>query len=146
LAPAVRDRYFAETLALAPDRIDRFRMFCLNDQREREDALFGSRWSFLYPSSLLYIVSGLFEDDDQEPNVDAPLLGMERFRRWQGGSLGGEEDAAAEAVKAFLASKPSSQVYAPSQAGSGLNSDARTHGGVDNDPDTLESVRDAFLT
>ena len=146
LAPAVRDRYFADTLSIASERIERFRMYCLNDQRERDDALFGSRWSFLYPSSLLYIVSGLFEDDDQEPHVDAPLLGMERFRRWQGGSLGAEENAAADAVKAFLASHPSSQVYAPSQAGLGLNSDARTHGGVDDDSPTLKSVRDAFLT
>lgn len=144
MAPAVRARLFAETLADAGDKIDRFRMFCLDDQRERDDALFGERLGFLYPSSLLYIVSGLFEDDDQEPHVDAPLLGMERFRRWRGGALGRGEDEVAAEVAQFLQSVQDSQVFAPADNGPGLRSDARTHGGVDDDPLTLESIRTFF--
>jgi len=144
LAPAVRARLFAETLDEAANVIGSFRMFCLGDERERTDALLGERLGALYPSSLLYIVSGLFEDDEQEPHVDAPLLGMERFRTWSGGSLGEAEDAAAEMVNAFLASHSNAEVFSPSNAGPGLNSDARTHGGIDDDEDTIGSVRTFF--
>ncbi len=141
LAPAVRSRLFADTILHAGGSINRFRMLCLGDQRERDDALLGARLRFLYPSSLLYIVSGLFEDDDQVPHVDAPLLGMERFRRWTGGSLGTEEDDAALAIREYLSTLQDPEVYSPSARGPGLNSDATTHGGIDNDPDTLASVR-----
>ncbi|MEM6908683.1 MAG: hypothetical protein AAF494_08385 [Pseudomonadota bacterium] len=144
LAPAVRSRLFADTLDQAAGGIDRFRMFCLGEERERADALLGDQYRFLYPSSLLYLVSGLFEDDAQEPLVDAPLLGMERFQRWNAGSLGPEEDAAAQTIKSYFENVEEPEIYSPSARGPGLACDATTHGGLDDDPDTLASVRTFF--
>jgi len=140
LAPAVRSRLFAEALAGAPELIDRFRMFALGDKRERRDAVLGPKTGYLYPSSLLYLVSGLFEDDEGEPFVDAPLLGMQRFRTWAGGSLGEAEDRYSAAVASFLDGQADAAIYAPAHDGSGRSSDATTHGGMDDDPDTLASV------
>ncbi|MGB3469357.1 MAG: alpha/beta hydrolase [Erythrobacter sp.] len=141
LAPAVRNRLFAETLDQASGSIDRFRMFCLGEDRERANAVMGDRFRFLYPSSLLYLVSGVFEDDAQEPHVDAPLLGMERFQTWGGGSLGDVEDGAAQKVRAYFGAVTEAEIYAPSARGTGLSSDATTHDGIDNDAETLASVR-----
>ena len=140
LAPAVRTRLFSEVLGRAASLIGRFRMFALSDERERKDALLGSGTGYLYPSSLLYLVSGLFEDDERQPFVDAPLLGMKRFRSWSGGSLGNAEDGYATAVLAFLGSHADSEVYAPAHDGPDKSSDAVTHGGMDDDPETLASV------
>lgn len=140
LAPAVRGRLFAEMLDNAGDRVGRFRMFALGDGRERRDALMGPGTGYLYPSSLLFLVSGLFEEDDQDPVVDAPILGMQRFRAWAGGSLGAGEDGFARTIAAFLAAHADSQVYAPSSGSPDLSSDATSHGGMDDDPDTLAGV------
>ena len=144
MAPAVRDLLFAETLAEARESIGQFRMFCLSDERERADALMGKKMGFLYPSSLLYVVSGLFEDDNQEPHVDAPLLGMQRFRNWSGRSLGDGEDTSAAAVRAFLGSIEHPAIFAPTNDGPGRACNATSHGGLDNDPQTLASIRTFF--
>ncbi len=146
LAPAVRCTLFAATLARAGGLIDRFRMFGMSDARERRDPVLGRGTGALYPSSLLYVVSGLFEVDGSAAAVDAPLLGLERFRKWQGGSLGRDEDAAAAAVKAFLAAKGDAEVYAPEDNGPGRRSDSRSHGGMDNDRGTLESAATFFAS
>lgn len=140
LAPAVRGKLFAEALGRSRDRITRFRMFALSDERERRDALLGPKTGYLYPSSLLYLVSGLFEDENSKPFVDAPILGMQRFRRWAGASLGEGEDGYAKSIAAFFNDHPDSEVYAPAAAEPGLSSDATTHGGMDDDHETLASV------
>jgi hypothetical protein len=145
LAPAVRGRLFAEAIAAAAGQIERFRMFCMGDARERLDPVMGKGTGFLYPSSLLYLVSGLFEADGDADAVDAPLLGLERFRKWQGGALGPAEDAAAGAIRAFLAGKDHAEVYAEEDSGAGRRSDGRSHGGMDDDTGTLESVATFFL-
>lgn len=140
LAPAVRIRSFATALNAAAGRIKNFRLFAMRDALERRDAVLGRGFGFLYPSSLLYLVSGLFEEDDSEAAVDVPLLGMQRFLQVDTSWLGAEEAAAVKTVLAFLAARPNREVFALSSIGAGLNSAADSHGGFDNDPQTLASV------
>lgn len=82
LAPAVSCRLFDEAVVAHPDRCGSFRMFTLSDGLERSDATLAP----MYPRSLLYLVSGLFERA-----VDEPLLGMMRY-------VDGESGAADEGL------------------------------------------------
>src|SRR5206468_2726979 len=52
------------------DRVSSLRVFGMGDDLERKDAIAG----VIYPSSLLYFVSGVLEDES-----DKPLAGMARF-------------------------------------------------------------------
>lgn len=94
-----------------------------------------------YPSSLLYLVSGLFEDGEGWDEADAPLLGMERFLE---GPTGWDADPvqgpAIIAVREWLAAGADRIVLAKAAGGPGLNSGATSHGGFDDDRETLESV------
>lgn len=146
LAPAVRTSKFNEMLKIAGAQIGRFRVFLMRDELERADALLGAKYGFLYPSSLLYLVSGAFEHTAGQGYTDAPLLGMERFiggaREWL--TEAAEVDALAS-VRSFLAAQPNRVVLSESQVGPGLNTIAKSHGGFDDDPDTLASILNCIL-
>jgi len=143
LAPAVRTLKFAAMLDEARSSIGLFRLFAMKDELERADALLGNDLSYIYPSSLLYLVSGAFEHAKSEAYVDAPLLGMERF-------IGGEREwlkeqnevEALAKIQAFLHEEPDRVILSKSRLGKGLNSVAISHGGFDDDPDTLASIVD----
>jgi hypothetical protein len=91
LAPAISYDDFADLLANHKDRIGKFRMFAMKDELERVDQVIGNDMdraqtaaSLIYPSSLLYLVSGILEtrtngrgNEVDEP--DKPLLGLQRF-------------------------------------------------------------------
>ncbi|MGO4334797.1 hypothetical protein AB4037_07775 [Labrys sp. KB_33_2] len=145
LAPAVRTAKFAQALAASGSRIGKFRLFAMHDELERADALLGKGFGFLYPSSLLYFVSGLCEEHESKELADAPLLGMERFLAAESPWL---EDAvegkALVSVHAFLSQVGHRFVFSKSSAGAGLNSSAVSHGGFDDDPPTLASVGAMF--
>ena len=77
LAPACRTDFHAEKYlprlaagAAEPGRIGSFAMYCLNDERERDDKVTPA-----YRKSLLYLVSNAFE-----PPGKASILGMQVFR------------------------------------------------------------------
>ena len=70
IAPACTFDLFASTLDMAKERITGLRIFGMGDPIERKDAIAGP----LFPSSLLYLVSGVFEKEGDEP-----LLGMARY-------------------------------------------------------------------
>jgi len=76
LAAAARDELLASTLTLGA--VGDFRSFALNDTLERADVLLNgvldNALDWFYPMSLLYLISGVLE-----PDVDAPLVGMQRF-------------------------------------------------------------------
>jgi hypothetical protein len=87
-APAVRYDDFAQlfgsaTAAPKPgvpvhpaDRIEKFRTFAMRDAFERYTPELGATFAYwIYGPSLLYAVSGVFEDF-----ADTPLLGMQRFQ------------------------------------------------------------------
>ena len=69
-APAATHDFFARVIEEHGSRIGNVRVFGMGDAREAADVLV----PLIYPASLLYFVSGLLED---EP--DQPLLGMQRF-------------------------------------------------------------------
>lgn len=126
MAPAVTYSLFQETLNQAEDKIKTFRMFAMHDSLERRDDLL-DEIPFLYPSSLLYIVSGAFED-----KVDEPILGMERFHSADY-SAAGRDDSLLDSVRGFLNEGNNRVVWSETlSAGPGLNSGARDHGAFDN--------------
>lgn len=144
LAPAVRVKDFARMIKSAGNNIKSFRLFAMSDLWEARDAVLGKGKAAIYPSSLLYLVSGLFEESGSDGVVDAPILGMQRF--FPGGAPASfvtesQEKTALEAAAAFLSSIPNAACYSPSNAGDGLRCQAAAHGDFDIDAPTLASVR-----
>ncbi len=70
LAPASTCNLTAKTFAAHQHRISNLRMFTMTDENEKKDQLA----PVLYPHSLLYFASGVVE-----PEIDMPIVGMERF-------------------------------------------------------------------
>jgi len=128
LAPAVRLDLFAHWIPRGPRVFKRFRMFTMTDAVEKSDQVGGP----LYPRSLLYIVSGCFED-----RPDEAILGMERFLRQAGTSAGRDYDD----VRRWLQDELR-LVYSPSEAGAlqGEQTKALKHGAFDDDQATLASL------
>jgi hypothetical protein len=135
LAPAARTDLFAEAIEASGDRVRRCRMFTMDDELERADAVLGHDKGYIYPSSLLYLVSGMFENHGSEAFVDAPLVGMQRFvgADWLGDAT---EAAANQRIAAFFQQPGHDIVYSPK---AGVTT-ADSHGGFDSEALTLASV------
>lgn len=138
LAPAVRETLFAEMLDQASDLIERCRMITMTDALERKDALLGHDKGYVYPSSLLYLVSGIFEERDAKAYPDAPILGMQRYAGLAG--LDAVEAAAANKVAAFF-QRPDHGIISSPTSGVSM---CDTHGGFDDEPLTLATARALF--
>lgn len=136
LAPACSFDLFAANVALHQERIGALRIFTMSDARERSDAVV-KLMPIAYPSSLLYLVSGLFEDQP-----DTPLVGL--ARHLQSTTL-----ARSAEMRLFLEQfDPPAVVYAPTgeDAAAGQSAHFTNHfgeGGPVNDRATLDSI--AFL-
>lgn len=137
LAPAADFELFNQ--AIQTGRIANVRLFGMRDEVEARDALlapYSETLKFVYPKSLLYLVSGLLEIE-----VDRPLVGMERY--YPGEQYRGRLFSAVESVRRYLASESNRVVWSPqtSDAG-GLGSLAARHGDFDQeDAATLDSVQ-----
>jgi len=118
LAPAATYDFINERLPVVARRIAGFRLFGLQDALER------GYWEVpvLYPASLLYMVSGLFED----AQVDMPLIGMQRYA----GAAGPYDQPAVRAVAEWIGAR---EVWSPADGGPGLRAGAQRHGGFDKD-------------
>lgn len=138
LAPACDFEIFHECLDQHSDRINTFRMFSMDDQREQaewllEDFAIARR---LYPGSLLYFISGVLESES-----DHPIVGMQRY--YSGVK---PYDAVAfpniAAVAKYMALTAGDQVWSPSaaDAAAGFRTNSSRHGDFDNDDLTLESL------
>ncbi len=131
LAPALRvDEFESTLLPMIGTSIDRFAMYTLTAAVEQQDCCFR-----LYPKSLLYLVSEVFE---RPPDV--PLLGLEQSIRQSRDlltafGLDPEQQCASEVV--WSPTGPHAPV--------GRRSSARSHGGFDNDVDTMNSVASRVL-
>ncbi|GFF08540.1 hypothetical protein [Stenotrophomonas maltophilia] len=154
LAPAVTYERFATTIVHHSDRIRHFRMFGMRDEFERDDQVVGDDsqlsngqdWKrFIYPSSLLYLVSGVLESRTSSNGTlvdepDMPLLGMERFFAWNH-IYSDKHFPEIAAVRAWMRAAPNRAVWSKSQGQTaGLNSASIDHGAFDDDEDTLLSV------
>ncbi len=127
LAPAARLDIFKATVT-APAPFDRFRLFTMTDGAEKSDKLVGP----IYPRSLLFLVSGVFED-----KPDTPLVGMARHITERTSSA----DASYDDVRHWLAAD-CRLILSPSadEAPDGLRTKAAHHGDFDTDPATLASL------
>lgn len=149
LAPAVRAVKFAGTLARASAQIDTFRIFTMQDVYERKDPVLvpvlGPGFGKIYPSSLLYVISGILENRKAAAYPDAPLVGMERFLKPDTGWIKeADEKQALDDILAMLAARPDPLVLSVVNGGPALSSRAESHGGFTRDPDTLASIRATF--
>jgi hypothetical protein len=131
MAPAITVEVFKQLMlpAIAQRRCPHPTMYVLSDVGERDDNV----WA--YGKSLLYLVSNAFEG-----RRDTPLLGMERYVSDAGAE--GEQfvDPSVNALfKRKVAGLPS-LVVAGMAEGPASTSRSDTHGGFDNDPETLNSV------
>jgi hypothetical protein len=129
LAPAIDFELMARMLGTHGDRIERLRVFCMQDQYEQRDRLV----SVAYPRSLLYFVSGALEGE-----ADTPIVGMQRFYETDGPFAPGRVGDI-DAVRAYL-QEPERAVWSIADSPGGLSSNAVSHGDFDNDPVTLASV------
>jgi len=122
LAPAIRCDLFRDTLLKGIQKGDLPlpSLFILSDELEKDDTV-GP-----YGKSLLYLVSNAFEG-----KRGVPLLGMKNFIDADPGlrKLFGAKVGAHPAL-----------VVAGQGGPDGSRSNSRSHGGFDNDPDTLNSV------
>lgn len=131
LAPACRMNLFHEQVSSRPERFERFRMFTMQDGYEVQDRLVPG----VYTRSLLYLVSGILEDQP-----DAPLLGMVRY-------LSGQEPYLASEliqVRDFLYEDSKNRLVLSKthpSAPDGQRSQSEKHGDFDNDQETLASVK-----
>lgn len=130
LAPACRSDLFFEEIVKHPARFSTFRAFTMQDAFETRDRLAKP----IYTRSLLYFISGVLE-----PDVDAPLAGMERY-------LSGQkpyDDTVLSEVRAFLLEPGESRLVlsvTDGTAGPGLQSASTSHGGFDDDDSTRASL------
>jgi hypothetical protein len=122
MAPAIRvDEFKAQVLGpIGESLCPRPSLYILSDVGERDDQV-GP-----YGKSLLYLVSNAFEG-----RRETPLLGMERYL---------VSDPEANALFGPPIDGLPSVVVAGLDQGPGSISRSSTHGGFDNDPDTLNSV------
>ncbi|MFN0036600.1 MAG: hypothetical protein ACKVUS_16160 [Saprospiraceae bacterium] len=143
MAPAVRTKLFYDEVVTKPERYENVRMFTMTDEAEKEDQLV----KFVYTHSLLYLVSGVLENnsggsesesDDVEKEGDYFVLGMMRYLENRPQYVG--SDMLRE-VRDFF-SVEGRLVNSPSKADSilGGKSNALNHSIFDDDNDTMESI------
>ena len=149
LAPGITYDRMAQILRNHQNRIGNFRMFAMQDAHERDDQVWGRDEAlkggrdlrrFLYPSSLLYLVSGILESSPSgEDEPDVPLLGMERFLS---GQVYPDNDfPAVRDVRAWLSASANRTVWAvAAEKGLGLNCDCVDHGAFDENDATRQSL------
>jgi hypothetical protein len=89
---------------------------------------------FLYTRSLLYFVSGLLE-----PEVDMPVVGMQRYLN-ESDLFTPADFPDVAAVAQFLEHEPDAKVWSVIAAGPDTSSHAEAHGDFDDDEVTLASV------
>ncbi|WP_143748839.1 hypothetical protein [Mesorhizobium sophorae] len=147
LGPAARMDLFAEAIRNGGDAVARRRIYALSDSLERADAVLGHDKGYIYPSSLLYLVSGLFEEVGATPFPDAPLVGMQRFLSgntpWL---IEKDQVSAAKTVMDFFSPAADAIVYSKTEADAavGMRTQADMHGGFDDEHETLASIASFF--
>ncbi|WP_428152347.1 hypothetical protein [Brevundimonas sp.] len=144
LNPAVRIDQMASSLVQKPRRLDNIRVFTMTDEREKKDDLDGNLFGKIYPRSLLYLISGVLEflPDSGRTYPDAPISGLQRHLRRQA-TLTRTERAARDALLGLIEPQI---VYAGVDGGDGRRCDATTHGSIDEDRQTIESIIHLGLT
>lgn len=135
MAPACKIDLFNKEVVMNKNRFNHFRMFTMNDQFETHDRLV----PYFYTHSLLYLISGILEDEGKE--FDGYILGLERHIR---GNF--PYDSAQELINTnqFLFESSTKRiVFSQTDATTpdGIKTKSVSHGGFDDDNDTIESIK-----
>jgi len=131
LAPACSFEFLAARLEVFRRRVHHIRVFGLQDELER------GYWEVpvLYPASLLYMVSGLFE----EPTVDMPIVGMQRY-------FSNARPYTSQEIRAVVTYLDRKCVWSLADGGPGFRCSAKNHGGFDADQSTRASLTEFLRT
>ncbi len=135
LAPACRIDLFRDEVVLHPERFETFRMYTMNDSNEKQDILV----PYVYTHSLLYFISGILEDEGNE--YDGHILGLERNIK---ASYPYDSINEILETRKFLYSNNSNRVVFSQtldNALDGLRTKSVSHGGFDDDSETINSVK-----
>ncbi len=129
LAPAATSDLFLNEIVSRPERFGRLRMFTMHDDYESKDILV----PYVYPRSLLYLVSGIMEE-----KADTPICGMQRYQT----AAKPYDDSNLAAIKGFL-QKEDRLVLSKTADDStmGFRCSALKHGNFNEDLLTRESVQ-----
>ena len=130
-APACRADIFVQEVIHHDSDFDSFRMVTMTDPYELEDKLVNSL-PWLYPSSLLYFISGVLEEE-----ADEPIAGMARYHI----NTKPYTSSVFTAMEEFL-SKPGYRVLSKTEPDAlpGFRSHALEHGAFNEDELTLQSL------
>ncbi|WEK34742.1 MAG: hypothetical protein P0Y53_19830 [Candidatus Pseudobacter hemicellulosilyticus] len=134
LAPACRIELFRDEILAHPDRYQRLRLFTMTDEYECRDKLV----PFIYTHSLLYLVSGLLEEG--EDNFDSHILGLQRHTS----SLKPYDTEELQQVHAYLTEAGMDREALSvtlENAAEGLRCHAKKHGAFDEELLTLQSIQ-----
>ena len=130
IAPACTFTVFADAIGSAGARIAHLRIFGQGNSYEIKDAIAGP----LYPASLLYFISGVLEDESDEP-----VLGMQRYYTLPAYNSADFSDIGS--VEAFAPLQlPRAFDWSDITQGVGANCDMHTHGCWAQAPLTMASI------
>lgn len=135
MAPACRVELFKSSVVDKPDEFKGFRMFTMSNQFEVQDRLV----PFFYTHSLLYLISGILEDEGK--SYDAHILGLERHIL---GEAPYHDDKHIKDVNDFIYNGSNNRVafsQSNHSALEGLRTMSITHGGFDDDKETISSMK-----
>lgn len=133
LAPAVTMELFKSEMIDNSDRFDSLSIFTMRNKLELADTLVGD-YAFIYPSSLLYFISGVLEE-----KVDTSLVGMHRFYGGTGQLRQLSEDEK-ETIK-YIKGADVKLALSKSTGKVGLETQAIDHGAFDEDKYTRLSIQ-----
>jgi hypothetical protein len=127
LAPACTLDAFDSVMRQKPELYATFRMFAMHDDLEASDTLV-TTVPALYPSSLLYFISGVLENES-----DKPIVGMQRFSSGKQPYVGNPFGP----IDAFLTQAGADRYIlsiTDAGAGDGLRCASKHHGGFPEEP------------
>jgi hypothetical protein len=133
MAPACRVDLFEKEILNNPSRYDTIRIFTMSDEFECKDRMI----PFFYTHSLLYLISGILEDEGD--SFDAFILGLERHIRF----LAPYDVENLKAVHTYLYDTGFNRKCFSVTAvgtGDGLGTTSLSHGGFDDDETTMKSI------
>jgi hypothetical protein len=130
LAPACRTDLFLEKGKTAMDNglFKNFKMFTMEEKNEKKDHCI----PYIYTHSLLYLVSGLFEDD-----VDAKIMGLHEQFRIEGRYANFDE---LKKLNSFINNNKLVLSVDTTNFDESMRSNSLKHGDFDNDINTLRSI------
>jgi hypothetical protein len=139
MAPAVTIKLFTQTVAAKQQLVAakaggelKFRMFSLNDTYECRDTLVRNvpllgDLTWFYPRSLLYLISGILEQEGGQEVIDAAIVGLQRD---YDPAYRSASDAEIAAAREFIEGHGERRVWSvQSNADARFQSNSTSHGG-----------------